>query len=226
MLVLPTKKEVITDNHVVEYFMELEQGTPEWWEVRRGLITGSVCAPLMSDAKKGWDGLSVGAHTLVYSLTEQLVMGDLWEHDDFSNVWMDRGTELEPQARKAYELDQFCRTESIGFCRVSGRLAGCSPDFGVVKKPKGGEIKCLMLKNHIAYVERKKADLAHTRQVEWCLWVTKWKAWDFVHYHPNAGKYSLVVDTLVPTPSIQATIDEKFSIAEKAVCALQLKYAA
>ena len=220
-----SNKRLITDNHVVEYFMELEQGSPEWWAIRMGLVTGSVCSPLMASTTKGWDGLSSGAWTLVYSLAEQLIMGDLWEHDDFSTYHMDRGTELEPQARRAYELQQFCRVEEIGFCRVAGRMAGCSPDFRVIKKPKGGEIKCLMLKNHIAYVENKKADLTHTRQVEWCLWVTGWKQWDFVHYHPNAGKYSLVVDTLVPTPSIQDTITEKFAIAEKAICALRLTYA-
>ena len=227
-MILPTETTFAQPGHVVEWFMDLEQYSPEWWKLRQATVTGSTADPLLASAAKGWAGLSSGAWTLVYQLADELRLGDDWDPPSSGSSYqsddMERGHLMEPKARKAYELVQLCRTQLVGFVRVAGRLAGASPDFRQTRRPIGGEIKCLSWKHHVAYCERAVPDLAHQRQVQWSLWVTKWKRWDLVHYHPEAGQHSLKVDPTEPDPKAQKAIDERFQVAEKAIRSFAEKY--
>lgn len=50
---------------------DLEQGTPQWFALRRGKITSSICHPLLVNGKN--KGLGTGAWSLIYELAGQVV---------------------------------------------------------------------------------------------------------------------------------------------------------
>lgn len=200
---------------------EVEQNTADWFAVKNGKISGSTAAPLLSCPKKGKDGLSVGAWTLVDTIAGQLLAGEpeTWDGDTH---WTKRGKVMEPLAIRAYSDYRFCEVNNIGFVEWSNEMAGCSPDGGVVVSAnKGLEVKCLSMPKHMRWLRLKswksdlrKIDAAHYKQVQWCLYATDFDSWDLVHFHPKAGKGSLDITTIKKDPAMQDRYAEAHEIAK------------
>lgn len=137
--------------------IEGEQKTDEWHELRNGVaVTGSIAKKV-----KGTGNAYLYEHLAM--ITTNRKPKDLTgiEH-------VDRGNELEPVARKAYEKETKSKVKLVAF--IKNDRYGISPD-GLVMKPKDIaikkllEIKCPDTNNHIRYILEKKIPAEHLDQI-------------------------------------------------------------
>jgi len=120
--------------------LKLVQRTPEWFEARRGKVTGTVLKKVVSSRKDVREGV------FYEILAERLMVSDGSEAEGA----MDRGVRLESEAREAFEKKTGKIVEEIGF--IQDGDMGCSPD-GLIRKGKkyteSVEIKCLNSGSHV-----------------------------------------------------------------------------
>lgn len=81
-------------------FINCEQGTPEWFASRAGVITASKFADAVSALKNG--SPTQASKDYAYKVAIERIFGETTE-DTYVTYEMRRGTELEPLARIAYE---------------------------------------------------------------------------------------------------------------------------
>lgn len=158
--------------------IEHEQGTVEWLQARLGCPSGSGFSKLITSGGKP----STSAETYINELIAEAVIGETTPME--TTAWMQRGTELEPQARTFYEFENDCVVEQVGFCMHNTLRCGVSPD-GLVGLSGGIEIKCPKPSTHIAYLRSGKLPAVYKAQVMGCLWITEREWWDFISFHPQ-----------------------------------------
>jgi hypothetical protein len=93
---------------------------------------------------------------------------------------MERGKELESQARVWYEITH-APVQQVGFCVADGGRTGCSPD-GLVGGDGGIEVKCPMMPNYLDILESGEIPAEWLLQMHHCMYVTGRAWWDFVLY--------------------------------------------
>jgi len=154
----------------------MPQKSPEWFDIRRGHITGSSFQTMANGRKDTIE-------TLCYKKAAEIVTG-VCEDSNYTNEAMEYGTETEPLAISAYETSTFTRVERVGFVELDEYI-GCSPD-GLVGEDGVIEVKCPMPHTHLKYLLASDASwTAYRWQVQGALWVTN-RAWiDFVSYCPT-----------------------------------------
>lgn len=98
---------------------DVQQRSPEWYELRKGLPTASMFKVLMakSDEKKG-------RTTYLHKLAGERLCGEPMEN--FTNDAMEHGREIEPELLRHYAFVRDCEPMLVGFIR-DGKC-GCSPD--------------------------------------------------------------------------------------------------
>lgn len=107
----------------IEVFPEIEQGTDEWFELRRGIPTASEFADILAA------GEGKTRQKYLDRLAGELLSERLSEN--YRNAAMDRGNAIEPDIRERYIASRFCQVTCVGFVRrrlPSGRWVGGSPD--------------------------------------------------------------------------------------------------
>lgn len=157
----------------------MEQRSNEWFNARLGKVTGSRVADLMAKTKTGYSASRANymAELVVERLTGQ-------QAERFTNAAMQWGTDVEPQARAAYEFLTDRPVVETGFVLHGSILDfGASPD-GLVADDGLVEIKCPNTATHIEtllneavpgkYVTQMQAQMACTGRA-WC---------DFVSFDP------------------------------------------
>jgi len=151
----------------------MEQGTPEWFKVKLGIISAGsfskVLAKGSGSTRKGY----------MLKLAAEILTGE--HRETYSNADMARGTEQEPLARAEYEFITGNSVNQIGFAK-SGRI-GCSPD-GLVGSEGGIEIKCVIPEVQIETVLSNKIPSTHKAQIQGCMMILGCQFWDFISYSP------------------------------------------
>jgi hypothetical protein len=164
------------------------QRTPEWETARLGRLTGTGAADMVATLKKG--GEAAPRRDLRLRLVCERLTGVSAENG-YVNKDMQRGIDLEPIARAAYEAETGRLVRPVGFVAHDTLQAGCSPD-GELKDYEGIlEIKCPRSATQLAYYRAAMraggADGVppeYLPQVIHNLWITG-AAWcDFVSYDP------------------------------------------
>lgn len=166
---------------------EHEQGTEEWLAERVGLITASNVSNLISSTGKP----SASATGYIDKVVGEILMGG--PEETYKNAAMQRGNDLEPEARAWYEMLSGNDVEEVGLCIRDELGAACSPD-GLIGDDGGLEIKCLMAKGHVAALRQGKVPSDYVSQVQMCMWITDRQWWDFACYHPTMPKLLLRVE--------------------------------
>jgi len=166
---------------------EHEQGSPEWLLDRLGIPSASNFGKLMTA------GLKASTQAEVYQ--NRLVAE--WYTGEPENVFVSdamlRGTELEPQAREAYEFATDKEVEQVGFVYMDeSKLVGCSPDG--LCAAHGVELKCPLPSTHVSYLLSDALPDAYTGQVQGSMYVTGLEAWDFVSYCPGFPPLIITVE--------------------------------
>ena len=147
---------------------EVTQGSDEWFALRLGKVTASKISDVMS---KG-----VGRERYQEALLAERLTGQAGS--SFTNASMQWGTEQEPFARQAYEIDHGF-VEETGFWQHEELQLGVSPD-GLVD-----EIKCPNSSTHASWLRDKKVPSKHIKQIQAQLWVTNRDWCDFVSFDPR-----------------------------------------
>ncbi len=98
---------------------------------------------------------------------------------------MERGIEMEAEARAWYAMAQDQDVEQVGFVWLDDRVqVGCSPD-GLVGEHGGLEIKCPAPHTHVGYLLEQKLPTDYIPQVQGSMWVCDRQWWDFLSYCPG-----------------------------------------
>lgn len=158
--------------------LEHEQGSPEWLAARMGKPSASNFSKLITSGGKP----SKSADSYINELIAERLMTT--PREVYQNEHMIRGTELEPDARDAYEFITDNAVEETGFILNAEESYGCSPD-GLVGDNGGLEIKCPAPHNHVAYLRADKMPSKYWQQVQGCMLITGRDWWDFMSYHPE-----------------------------------------
>ena len=140
----------------------MEQQSDEWFASRLGLATASRVKDIMSKGR-GSAPSAARQNYMMQLLCERLTGK---REEGFTSAAMQRGKDLEPTARLAYELMQDCEVDEVGLIlHPAIKGFGASPDGVIVLSPgQGGlEIKCPNTATHIATIQSGQ----HDPQYEW-----------------------------------------------------------
>ena len=156
----------------IEVFADIEQGSPEWFDLRRGIPTASRFAAVCATGKDGTVAGSLTRSKLLRVLAGEILTGELAEQ--FSTSAMERGNAMEAEARDYYARSRFAELTRIGFIRrrlPSGRYVGCSPD-SLIGKRKALEVKT-MRPDLIIEISDKGTGFPpeHRAQVQGTMWI-------------------------------------------------------
>jgi len=155
-----------------------DQGSEAWFQARLGIPTASRFSAVMAKGRGG--GESATRMTYMRELAGEILTGEPMQA--YSNAHMERGKEMEPEARSAYEMIQDVDVQEVGFVRAHG--AGASPD-GLIGDDGLVEIKTKLPGRLIECHDRGEMPSEHRAQVQGQLWITGRAYCDFVAYWPS-----------------------------------------
>lgn len=137
----------------------MEQRSDDWFTARLGKVTASKVKDVMAKGRAGAPS-ATRKNYMMRLLCERLTGR---RDEGFTSVAMQRGTDLEPVARSAYEVGAGVMTVETGLIlHPSIEGFGASPD-GLVGSSGMLEIKCPNTAQHIAVIQSG----AHDPQYEW-----------------------------------------------------------
>jgi len=156
-----------------------EQRSAEWYAVRAGIPTASSFDKIITT--KGEP--SKQKKTYLYKLAGERITGKAEE--SYQNGAMQRGCDLEDEARNLYQIVMDNVVTKVGFCLSDGKAKyGASPD-GLVGERGLIEIKCPSVSTHVGYLLENKLPTDYIQQVQGELLVTGREWADFVSYYPG-----------------------------------------
>lgn len=158
--------------------MTCDQGSPEWFAARAGIVTASEFQTLLMKGKGG--GESLTRKTYMRKLAGEIITGEPMEA--FTNAHMERGKLMEQEARDLYAFMTDTEPQQVGFIK-SGRK-GASPD-SLIESDGGLEIKTKLPHLLIELLESGEVPSDHVAQVQGGMWVAEREWWDFVAYWPK-----------------------------------------
>jgi putative phage-type endonuclease len=156
----------------------IEQGSAEWFEIRRGKVTASR----ISDVLAGGTG-AVRGNYMAALISERLT--GVTHPDSFKSAAMEWGTETENQARAAYAFHHDVTVERIAFVdhpRIG--MTGASTD-GLIGADGIVSFKCPLTATHIASLKGKPIKREYLLQNQWELACTGRKWVDHNSFDPR-----------------------------------------
>jgi len=159
----------------------IEQGSEAWKLLKVGKVSASRMADLLA---KTTSGASASRAKYMAQLLCERMTGQPTEF--FTTAAMQRGTEIEPIARAAYEAENLTSVEQIAWVEhPTIPMAGCSPD-GFVGEHGLIEIKCKEIHNHLDSILNDRIDPDHQAQMMWQMCVTGRQWCDYVCFDDRA----------------------------------------
>ena len=170
----------------------------EWHKSRLGIPTASNFDCLITPTGKA--SANKARQTYMNDLLFERLTGSLATHG--ITPAMERGTLLEPDARKQYEFENSRDVRKVGFCYPLAHAGkwGASPDG--ICEDRGIEIKCPLPQNLVGLLlsDEEDAVAPYIMQMQACMWVTGLALWDLYLYTPDPG---------IPHRTITVKRDEK-----------------
>lgn len=184
------------------------QGSEQWFSLRRGRPTASQFKRIITPAKGEY---SKQASEYMRDLLVECFVPTAAKFE--GNFWTDRGVELEPEARKAFEELTGATTETVDFVTAErwDNVVGCSPDALIREGGNyvaGLEIKCPTPYTHAQYIEEGVLPDEYRAQVHGSMAVTGLNEWHFFSYFPGLQPFHLVVNRDDYTEKIIAALDK------------------
>lgn len=153
-----------------------EQRTEDWYNIRKGKMTASNADTIIANGK--------GLETYIYNLMAEYYSSA--EKENYINADMQRGIDLEPEARLEFEFYTDLDVQEVGFIEYN-EFIGVSPD-GLIGDDGLIEIKC---PNDSVYFKLLLSDNIkpeYIAQMQMQLYVTDRQYCYFVSYNPNFEK--------------------------------------
>ena len=184
----------------ITIYKELMQGTDEWLEARRGILTASEMKHIITPSKLGVaDNDKARAH--LYELLAQRISG--FVEAKYISDDMLRGEDDEIRARDLYS-EKYAEVDEVGFITNDkwGVKIGYSPD-GLVGDDGLIEVKSRLQKFQIQTILSGSMPEEYMLQVQTGLLVSE-RAWcDFISY---CGGLPMVVIRVYPDERVQNAI--------------------
>lgn len=171
--------------------IDVEQQTPEWIRMRIGMATASRVKDIVKRLSRASNGKKAGDYAqchedYLWELVAERLTGRAADH--YVTPYMEEGTENEPLAKAAYEVQFDVSLENGGFA-VHDRIKwfGASPD-ALVGTDGLIECKCLKTVNHLEILRTGQIPEEHLAQMlaemscadrQWC---------DFISFDPRVPK--------------------------------------
>lgn len=162
----------------------MEQGTQEWLAIRLGKFTASKASAIQANGS--------GLETLVFEKVSEIITGVI--PNGYKSADMERGNELEPEARDLYEIETGNSVSQVGFIEHS-EFVGCSPD-GMIGDDGMLEIKCPTDSVFLRYMYDKKINMSYYWQMQMQMWVAERKWNHYALYNRNFPKRLLLAKVL------------------------------
>jgi hypothetical protein len=196
---------------------DLLQGSDEWLEARRGILTASEMKLILTPTLKVASNEKERAH--VYELAAQRITAYVEPHYVGSDML--RGHEDEAYAREVYS-EHFAPVDEVGFITNDkwGVTIGYSPD-GVVGADGLIEIKSRRQKFQVETILNQEVPAEFTLQIQTGLLVSERKWCDFVSY---SGGLPMVTIRIYPNEEIQDAIVNAATAFESRVVKLLRDY--
>lgn len=193
------------------YHHNIIQGSPEWHELRRGIVTSSTVAGLITATGKIADNETV--RNMAYKMAAERINGRI--EKSFTTYEMERGHTEEVFARDLY-AEKYSPVVECGLAETSrlGFRVGYSPD-GLVGDDGLIEVKSRMPKFQIQTICAQAVPSEYRLQIQSGLWVSQRKWCDFIQYSNGMAMY-----VHRATPDL-----ETFDLIERALCAFELRVA-
>lgn len=193
----------------------VEQRSEAWIALR-------VKHPLTASEAQAIGNQGKGLETLCWNKVAEKYSSGVKEI--YTNVHLDRGVELEPQAREIYELETGSKVEIVGFVTdtKTSKVGGASPD-GFVGEDGLIEIKCFDDTKHFkCIVEGLVIESSYLWQIQMQLLLCERDWCDFVAYNPNYEK-SLLIQRILPDLEMQEKIKEGLKKGEQIIKEIESK---
>jgi hypothetical protein len=152
----------------------MPQGTPEWFEVRKGIPTASKFKDILAQGK----GLMRASY--MSFLAGEIVSGDPGE--TYKNADMERGHAMEPDAREMYAFIVETEPETVGF--ITNGQKGGSPD-SLIRANGLLEIKTCKPSVLVELIRKDQFPPEHKAQCQGNLWVAEREWIDIICYWPK-----------------------------------------
>ena len=202
---------------MITYYHSIIQGTQEWHDLRRGVLTSTAIKTLITPTGKLADNDKTRAH--VYEIAAQRITGRTEE--SYQSYDMMRGHAEEILARGLYAKHYapvtecgFVVNDSLGF------TIGYSPD-GLVSEDGLIEIKSAKAKIQVQRIADGVMPPEHFAQVQTGLWVTGRKWCDFISY---GNGMKMMVCRVFPDPAYHALIEQAARAFEQKVASIIESY--
>ena len=155
---------------------QIEQNTDEWFQLRMGKITASNFGTIMANYGKAF-----GNPALQYAMRVAIEGKTNRSIETFKNEWMERGIEMEQEARDTYSDMTFTEVLPGGFAERDG--------FGASSDGLAGEgmieIKCPKYSTHFEQIIKGGYDTSYQWQIRGQMWLYNRPWCDFVSYCPD-----------------------------------------
>lgn len=199
-------------------YPDVIQGSEQWHDLRRGIVTASVVGKLLTPALKVADNDTSRAITA--TLAAERITGWTDETAMTSDMW--RGVTCEPIARDLYS-EHHAPADEFGFMLLEedGWSLGLSPD-GIVGDEGLIEIKAPRARTHLATILADRVPPQYMGQCQAALMVSGRKWLDFVSFY---GGLKLWTKRVHPDPDWFAAIEAACRQFEKNVTDLTAAYA-
>lgn len=204
---------------MIKYHYDIEQGTPEWHELRRGVLTSTAIKTLITPTGKLADNDKTRSH--VYEVAAQRITGRT--EDTYLSFDMMRGHTDEILGRGLYS-QHYAPVTECGFITNDklGFTVGYSPD-GLVGEDGLIEIKSAKAKIQVQRIADGVIPTEHYAQVQTGLWVTGRKWCDFISY---SNGMKMMVVRVNADPAYHALIEQAAKAFEAKVAEVMMAYAA
>ena len=160
------------------YHYDIAQNSPEWMAVRAGIPTASEFDTVMASGRGG--GESKTRRKYMLRLIAQRLGAD--NPEPYTNASMERGHEMEMEARRTYAFINDCEPTLVGFVRRGD--VGASPD-ALIGEDGLLEVKTKQPDLHLEVLLAGVLPPEHKPQVQGQLWIAEREWCDFVSYWPR-----------------------------------------
>lgn len=187
--------------------LDLVQGTPEWLAARAGSIGASSIADALAKTKTGWGASRANLRSRL--ATERLTGKPA---ETFTSSAMQRGIDLEPQARDMYSLHTGFDVREVGIVlHPEIRFSHCSPD-GLCNDNGMVEIKCCGSARHFELLSDSKPEDKYIKQCLWQMACTGREWVDLTYFNPDfPTEMQLVIHRIERDAKLIAEIETEVS---------------
>jgi len=158
--------------------VDIEQGSDQWYQEKLGKPSASNASMIITNEGKQ----SKQRKDYMYTLAAEVVTG--LRVESYKNANMAMGNEREDESRKLYELINGVEVNQVGVVYKDEKKEFlCSPD-GIIGNKYGLELKNVLPKTQVKYILENKVPPEYFAQIQFSLYVTGFKFWDFFTYSP------------------------------------------